>query len=128
MFTRKPTHTLSVALRRAVLRAVSTFVLAGIGFIAMAHMPVQGTMVAPEHNEAPSVEAPAKGSPTAVLARMGDKCWTGEAPADVTVPGHVVYSDGADGAKVGGSRMVGIALDSIFKKPVKGLTVYAFCR
>jgi len=71
---------------------------------------------------------PAKGSPDVVLARMGDKCWQGDMPADVDFPGHVVYAQGDSGALVGGPRMVDIALDSIFKKPVSGLTVYAFCR
>ena len=56
-------------------------------------------------------------------------CWTGEAPADMAgvIPGHVVYSHG-DGAKLGGPKVVGAALDQIFGGADTSLTVHGFCR
>jgi len=64
-------------------------------------------------------------SPAALLAEHD--CWTGEAPADVVIPGHVVVS--VDGeARYGGERMVGKALEQVFDGVDHGLTVWGFCR
>ncbi|WP_310964276.1 hypothetical protein [Nocardioides terrisoli] len=60
------------------------------------------------------------------LVRAHD-CWTGSAPDDVSVPGHVVAGRGA-GPVYGGARMVHLALDQVFAGTPHGLTVYAFCR
>jgi hypothetical protein len=69
----------------------------------------------------------AEGSADALIA--DHDCWSGKAPADVTIPGHVVLMrDGAVAPVYGGARMVGLALDQIFDGKAHGLTVYAFCR
>lgn len=54
-------------------------------------------------------------------------CWTGAAPGDVEVPGHVIVSDGA-GPRYGGERLVDLALRQLFEGEDHGLLVHAFCR
>lgn len=69
----------------------------------------------------------AEGSPTALVAEHD--CWTGEAPADMqgVASGHVVVT--VDGAtRLGGERMVGMALGRIIDGADHGLTVAGFCR
>lgn len=68
----------------------------------------------------------AEGSPAALLA--DNDCWTGEAPANMqgVIPGHVVVTvDGV--ARVGGERMVGMALGQLFDGADHGLLVHGFC-
>jgi hypothetical protein len=57
-------------------------------------------------------------------------CWTGEAPANVGVPGHVIATHPAHPSAPAyyGSHVVGLALEQIFDGKDHGLTVYAFCR
>lgn len=69
----------------------------------------------------PAVE----GSPAALVE--AHDCWTGEAPADVEVPGHVVVTVGND-TIYGGPRLVGKALSQIFDGANHGLVVHGFCR
>ncbi len=65
--------------------------------------------------------------PSAADLIAANDCWTGEAPADVEVPGHVVVS--AEGeARYAGERMVGKALEQLFDGADHGLQVHGFCR
>lgn len=112
--------TLPHMLRTAVLRAVLVTVAIAWGLALVSRM-----------STAPVAERPApEGSPRAVVEAMGDRCWTGAAPADMEgkMPGHVIYQKNASGALVGGSVMVGKALEQTFSGIDHGLTVYAFCR
>lgn len=69
----------------------------------------------------------APGSPGAVID--AHDCWTGAAPADVEIPGHVVVTlPGHLAATYGGRRLTGLALEQIFNHHEHGLTVHAFCR
>lgn len=66
-----------------------------------------------------------------LVAQLAERhgCWSGEAPADMqgVLPGHVlVTSDGE--TRVGGSRLVGKALEQVFDGADHGLTVHGFCR
>lgn len=79
---------------------------------------------------APSSMTPkphAPGSPAALIA--AHDCWTGEAPAGVEIPGHVVVTlPGHDAPTYGGPRLVGQALDQLFGDVDHGLDVHAFCK
>ena len=64
--------------------------------------------------------------------RLMDKhdCWSGEAPADVWMPGHVVvrYSDDI-AARYAGPKAVHDALEFTFNDATNGVAVvYGFCR
>ena len=62
-------------------------------------------------------------------AAVPEGCWTGEAPKDVTIPGHVWATLPNGHTGVYGKRWTGKALDQVFThKNVKGLTVIGFCR
>ena len=53
-------------------------------------------------------------------------CWTGDAPAPVRIPGHLVVTvDGELG--YGGRVLVEQALAEVFEDADHGLTVHAFC-
>lgn len=65
-------------------------------------------------------------SPAQVLIGQHD-CWTGPAPADVVFPGHVVATR-PDGRTVYSARLVGPALDHVFKGAHPDLVVHAFCK
>lgn len=54
-------------------------------------------------------------------------CWVGQAPPDVTVPGHVVVTVGTR-TFYAGPAMTGKALDQIFNGTDHGLVVRGFCR
>ena len=54
-------------------------------------------------------------------------CWTGEAPAGVTVPGHVVVTLRVGRTVYGGPRLTGQALEQIVDGKAHGLRVLAFC-
>lgn len=55
-------------------------------------------------------------------------CWTDEAPTNMrgTIPGHVVITSG-NHTRIGGTHMVGQALEQIFDGTDHGLTVHGFC-
>jgi hypothetical protein len=56
-------------------------------------------------------------------------CWTGEAPADVIIPGGVLIRDGTGTvtfSDAGG--VVGAALDDVFGTDNPRFSVVAFCR
>jgi hypothetical protein len=56
-------------------------------------------------------------------------CWTGKAPADVFVPGHVVLTRGANGPEYLGEVWVGKALGQLFNDVDAGIVkVHGFCR
>lgn len=67
----------------------------------------------------------AEGSPAELIEQ--NDCWTGEAPADVEVPGHVVIST-VKGARIAGPRFVNMALEQIFEGTDHNLVVHGFCR
>lgn len=54
-------------------------------------------------------------------------CWSGEAPPDVDMPGHVVWQH-ADGRTVYSERLVGPALDTLFGDGDLAGRPIAFCR
>lgn len=65
-------------------------------------------------------------SAATMLSTYADRCWQGEAPADVVAPGHVLWVH-PDGETVYSSDLVGPALDATFgdgKLPGRPL---AFC-
>lgn len=117
------------------LLARRTAALAIVG-AAVALIPVQTTMAPPEQQSLPSHTEFARD-----LVERHD-CWTGDAPADVTVPGHVVITllDGkGESTFVGGRRLVGPALDYVLagdrsfrlhggEATWRIGTVHAFCR
>lgn len=57
-------------------------------------------------------------------------CWTGEAPADVEIPGGVVLAEVGQGPRYFSSdAVVGGALDHLFTSPDPEIVaVYGFCR
>lgn len=57
-------------------------------------------------------------------------CWSGEAPPEMEgkFPGHVVVTSEAGVTVLGGERMVGYALDQLFKGHAYGLTIHGFCK
>lgn len=56
-------------------------------------------------------------------------CWTGEAPANVTAPGHVVVTlPGEHHPTYGGAHLTGHALAQTFDGAHHNLTVHAYCR
>lgn len=116
--------TLPQMLATAVVRSVLVTAAFAIGFLSLG---TGATVASPDDNLG---RPPAVGSPAFVFDKMGDKCWTGEPPADMVgvIPGHVVYAKGDTGAIVGGEKVVGQALDQIFNDRDFGLTIYAFCR
>jgi len=73
----------------------------------------------------PVTSSPAPGSPADLIRRHD--CWTGPAPHDVTVPGHVVITQNGV-TRYAGPRMTGLALEQVFGDADHGLTVHAFCR
>jgi hypothetical protein len=52
-------------------------------------------------------------SAAAMLATHGETCWQGEAPDDVEMPGHVLWTY-PDGETVYSARLVGPALETTF--------------
>lgn len=123
MFKRKP-----VSLRRNLIRALLTPVLilgfGAAGYAAASHLPMTGVMA--PHQAVPT--APAEPSRAEVLIKKHD-CWTGEAPADVEIPGHVVLTLKNGKTVYEGSLGVEAALQHIFDAPLPGIKeVHAFCR
>lgn len=76
--------------------------------------------------EVMSIRPSAEGSPAALVERHG--CWTGEAPADVVTPGHVVVTPEGQAPRYAGPAMVEKALDQMFGGADHGLRVHGFCR
>lgn len=116
------------------LLARRTAALAIVG-AAVALIPVQTTMAPPEQG------LPSHTEFARDLVERHD-CWTGDAPADVTVPGHVVVTlvdEQGESTFVGGRRLVGPALDYVLagdrsfrlhggEATWRIGTVHAFCR
>lgn len=69
----------------------------------------------------------APNSPQAVLAKHRADCWTGDAPADVTLPGHVIWQY-PDGRTVHSRELVGPALETVFGDDDLPGRPIAFCR
>ena len=93
-----------------------------IGVVAAAYIALSSGEAATVADRTP----PPAQSPGQVLIDRHD-CWTGEAPADVWIPGHVVWQH-PDGSVVYSTRLVGPALESLegsVKLPGQPL---GFCR
>jgi hypothetical protein len=69
---------------------------------------------------------PVANSAPAMLAEHGDTCWTGEAPADAGIPGHVLWRH-PDGETVYSARLVGPALETTFGDGNLPGSPVAFC-
>lgn len=117
--TRRSPLTLTRALERSLVGGALAWSLAAIVLTTAGWSPAESTGVA----ERP----PATGSPADLIGRHD--CWTGQAPAGVTVPGHVVVTlPGHDAPTYGGPRLVGDALGQVFDGEQHHMTVHAFCR
>lgn len=121
----------TTALRSALYKAGGFFVGAVLASCAL-FVYFTMTMTAPS---APSLaEQDNLGRPDAAGTAMGiaaaNDCWVGDAPADMqgVVPGHVVVKVGAGEWKLGGERMVGLALEQLFDGASHNLEIHAFCR
>lgn len=107
-------------LEHAVLKAfVLTALIAGIAY----------AWPAPTHDP----NAIRQQSGNTVLYDHKDTCWTGQAPADVDVPGHVVIR--IDNPRIhgerwfyGGKSFVKTALIDVFQTDILNVHVAAFCR
>lgn len=126
-----------VRMRKVIMKSllkacVLTWALA-MGYVVMSHTTPTGS-VDSGPDAIMAIRPHAEGSPAAVLARMGDRCWQGAAPADMEgkMPGHVIvrFKEDGPGGKVvvRGERIVGKALDQIFNHNDWHLDVIAFCR
>ena len=112
--------TWSRTLRRVVVFP-TTFVIGGsLTYAALLafDVPPGGVEVGVETGAAAPERA------TVLVARHD--CWSGAAPSDVEVPGHVVTT--WRGRTRYSSHLVGPALAHVFETPVPGMTVHAFCR
>ena len=116
--------------QRSLKRTMAMAVLNG----ALVAGATGGSLVAfsaitPEVAIAPGVPSPGAVQPVVPdrpQALMDEHdCWSGAAPKDMkgVVPGHVVTNRG-----LGGTRMVGKALEQVFGAKDHGLVVYGFCR
>lgn len=114
-------------LRQKLLTRLVTITALVASFGAVTTLaPINTSTAAPE---TPAQVAPAEGSPEDLIQRH--KCWTGEAPADMTgvIPGHVVVTKpGAMAPTYGAEPLVAKALGQLFDGQDHGLTVHAFCR
>jgi hypothetical protein len=109
--------TLGRAVRRGLLRAACLTLLVG-GTHAMTPPPVLDLKIEHAAPPAPSIVA-------GLMAKH--HCWSGAAPAGVTVPGHVVVT--THGHTIYSARLVGPALDQTFVRGVdNGLVIHGFCR
>lgn len=108
-------HTIRTVGRNLVLGAclVASFL------VVVTFMPVEET----QQPLAPP--APTQSRAEVLVERHG--CWTGDAPADVEIPGHVVWQH-ADGRTVYSERLVGPALDTLFGEGNLPGHAVAFCR
>lgn len=126
--TRKPVTIKSVAIKAAV-KTIVAFCLAASALMLVsieASTNAPGTVI-PGATDGNYGRPNAEGSPIDLVEK--NKCWTGEAPAGVTVPGHVVARlEGESLSKVYGAKVVGQALEQIFEGKDHGITVHGFCR
>ena len=99
----------------ALLRA-SALTLAVVLVAALGHAPALGTL------DAHSVPQPTE----VLLAEHG--CWSGQAPAGVTMPGHVVAARPGQPYRYYGPRVTGEALEQVFGHRDHHLRVAGFCR
>lgn len=74
-----------------------------------------------------SQENSVQSSPQTAYEKHAEDCWTGDAPADVEYPGHVIWQH-PDGTTVYSARLVDDALDAIFGDGDLAGSPIAFCR
>lgn len=105
-----------ITFRRCLARAFTPAILFG-AFLTFASAP---DLSWDEPGDIPTITS---------TERLMDKadCWTGEAPADVEVPGHVLINT-PTGPRVAGPAKVGQALEQIFDGADHNLDIVAFCR
>lgn len=107
--------------------AVSLLQFAGFLFGFVVVFAIAWAILAPDNDSVgPIRPLETRTDPAQVLIQQHD-CWTSEAPADVTVPGHVVVTRNGR-AVYGGPRLVKQALEQVFDGIDHGMTVSAFCR
>lgn len=106
---------LTLSLRRCLWLAL----LVGTFMLAQALIPASMTY----GDSAPTL--PHQPSRAEVLVER-HACWTGDAPDNVDVPGHVVWQH-PDGRTVYSARLVGPALDTLFADGNLPGRAIAFC-
>lgn len=108
-------------MRRLLLRGVARGLLWWTAFAAAFLIVSHGGAVTMRFRHDPPV-------PPSTSLVVAHDCWTGKAPADVTIPGHVVVTLPTGEVRYGGERLVSKALRQLFDGEHHGLTVHAFCR
>lgn len=93
-------------------------------FSLIAALAVIGALIPPKLVTPPAI-APEQTRAELLIERHD--CWTGKAPADVDMPGHVIWQH-PDGRTVYSARLVGPALDTIFADGNLPGRAVAFCR
>lgn len=78
-------------------------------------------------NDVERIEPSTPSERQATVVTIPDDCWIGDAPKDVTMPGHVYATKNGRTAKYG-PRVTGQALEQLFDGQDHGLNVHAFCR
>lgn len=127
-----PNHkpiTAKSAATKFVVKTLAAFAFVAVAFVLMAQGTFSTATVIEGIDNGSLGREVAKGSPADLLAKHD--CWTGEAPADVTIPGAVVVTmDDAVAPKyVATDAMVGDALDKAFGGADHGIyEVHGFCR
>lgn len=103
-------------------RTISLALLVGT-FVLVSHLMPTTMQWAPPELSPQEDSAPSRAE--RLVERHG--CWTGEAPPDVDMPGHVVWQH-PDGRVVYSARLVGPALDTLFGSGDLAGQAVAFCR
>lgn len=116
-------------LKRTLIRNMIGFACFALALI-VAPLFIDQTMTFEPHDEEAGA-ATAAPTPSRIdrLFESGE-CWTGEAPADVEFPGHVVLrKTDADQPAYLGPKWVGRALEQIFEGKDHGIyQINGFCR
>lgn len=122
---REPAQNLGQAIRRGLLKGITTTLIAAGTVYVVAHSvtPAAETVVTPEHRADP---APAP-EPLANRLVKQHACWTGMAPEGIALPGHVVVTT-RDGRTLYSAVLVAPALEQLFVQNVdNGLDIHGFC-
>jgi hypothetical protein len=107
---------------RALLRGVGFFV----GFAAVLAL-LRATLVGGGAADLARIQPFEDATDPAAALIAAHGCWTSGAPADVTLPRHVVVT--REGRAVyGGPRLTSLALDQVFGGADHDMVVVGFCR